>query len=126
MSFSLKKMRRFPHDHISTCPHARIVPWLHIDLQRLMRHSFALTRAFSEQMSQVANTGGPPMQSAFQSGEREAKFHRHFSDHFERSAFHHVTMAHEEHTGWCCYLDAYSVRSGSTTSSARRCTMPTG
>src|SRR5258707_14677782 len=56
MSFSLKKLRRFPHDHISTCPHSRIVPWLHIDLQRLMRHSFALTRAFSEQMSQVANT----------------------------------------------------------------------
>jgi hypothetical protein len=48
---------RFSDEHVSICPRARIVPWLHVDLQRLKIDTIALTRAFSEQMAQVANTG---------------------------------------------------------------------
>jgi hypothetical protein len=47
---------RFSDEHVSICPRARIVPWLHVDLQRLKIDTIALTRAFSEQMAQVANT----------------------------------------------------------------------
>jgi hypothetical protein len=38
----------------------QILPWLHIDLQRLKIRSIALTIAFSEQMYQVAITGHYP------------------------------------------------------------------
>jgi hypothetical protein len=41
---------------VSTCPHPQILPWLHIDVQRVKIRSIALTIAFSEQMYQVANT----------------------------------------------------------------------
>ena len=42
---------------MSTYPHPQILPWLHIDLQRVKLRSITLTIAFSEQMCQVANTG---------------------------------------------------------------------
>lgn len=42
---------------MSTCPHTQILPWLHVDPQRVKVRSIALAVAFSEQMCQVASTG---------------------------------------------------------------------
>jgi DNA-binding transcriptional ArsR family regulator len=42
---------------VDTYPYPHILPWLHIDLQRVKVRSIAFTIAFPEQMYHVASTG---------------------------------------------------------------------